>query len=67
MPAINIMHTTAGQFTKMKKSELLEFVERKKSHIIAICEVNLRSQVNEQNYTMQFLTTLHIQFILIRI
>ena len=39
MPAINIMYTNADQFTTMKKSELLEFVERKKPHIIAICEV----------------------------
>ena len=28
MPAINIMYTNADQFTAMKKSELLEFVER---------------------------------------
>ena len=33
------MYTNADQFTTMKKSELLEFVERKKPHIIAICEV----------------------------
>ena len=39
MPAINIMYTNADHFTTMKKSELLEFVERKKPHIIAICEV----------------------------
>ena len=39
MPAINIIYTNADQFTKMKKSELLEFVERKKPHIIAICEI----------------------------
>ena len=39
MPAINIMYTIAHQFTAMKKSELLEFVEQKKLHIIAICEV----------------------------
>ena len=39
MPAINIMYTNADQFTTMKKSELLEFVERKKPHVIEICEV----------------------------
>ena len=33
------MYTNADQFTIMKKSELLEFVQRKKSHIVAICEV----------------------------
>ena len=27
MPAINIIYTNADQFTTMKKSELLEFVE----------------------------------------
>ena len=39
MPAINIMYTNADQFTAMKKSELLEFVEQKKPHVIEICEV----------------------------
>ena len=39
MPAINIMYTNVDQFTTMKKSELLEFAERKKLHIIAICGV----------------------------
>ena len=39
MPAINIMYTNADQFTAMKNSELLEFVERKKHHIVAINEV----------------------------
>ena len=39
MPAINIMHINVNQFITMKKSELLEFAERKKSHIIAISEV----------------------------
>ena len=39
MPATNSMYTNADQFTTMKKSELLEFVERKKLHIIAICEI----------------------------
>ena len=39
MPAINIMHANADQFITMKKSKLLEFVEQKKPHIIAICEV----------------------------
>ena len=39
MPEINIMYTNAYQFTTMKKSELLEFAERKKLHIIAICVV----------------------------
>ena len=34
MPAINIMYTNADQFIIMKKSEPLEFVERKKPHII---------------------------------
>ena len=34
-----MMYANADQFTKMKNSELLEFVERKKHHIIAICEV----------------------------
>ena len=38
MPATNIMYTNANQFTTMKMSELLEFVKRKKLHIIAICE-----------------------------
>ena len=33
------MYTNADQFTIMKKSEPLEFVQRKKSHIVAICEV----------------------------
>ena len=37
MPAINIMYTNADQFSTMKKSELLEFVEQKKPHIIAGC------------------------------
>ena len=35
MPAINIMHTNPDQFTTMKKSEPLEFVEQKKPHSIA--------------------------------
>ena len=39
MLAMNIMYTNADQFTTMKMSELLEFVEQKKPHIIAICEV----------------------------
>ena len=39
MPAINIMYTNADQFTTMNKSELSEFVEQNKPHIIAICEV----------------------------
>ena len=39
MPAINIMYTNSDQLTKMKKSELLGFAERKKHHIIAIFEV----------------------------
>ena len=39
MPAINIMYTNVDQFTTMKKSELLEFAEQKKLHIIVICEV----------------------------
>ena len=39
MPAINIMYANPDQFITMKKSELLEFVERKKPHVIAICEV----------------------------
>ena len=30
MPEINIMYTNAYQFTTRKKSELLEFAERKK-------------------------------------
>ena len=42
MPAINIMYTNVDQFTTMKKSELLEFVERKKPHIIAISEVKTK-------------------------
>ena len=33
------MYTNADQFTTMKKSELLEFVKRKKPRVIAICEV----------------------------
>ena len=37
MPAINIMHTNANQFTTMRNSELLELVKQKKPHIIAIC------------------------------
>ena len=39
MPTINIMYTNADQFTTMKMSELLEFVERKKPHTISTCEV----------------------------
>ena len=39
MSPINTMYTNADQFTTMKRLELLEFVERKKPHIIAICEV----------------------------
>ena len=39
MPAINIMYANTNQFITMKKWELLEFVERWKPHIIAICEV----------------------------
>ena len=33
------MYTNTDQFTTMKKSELLEFVKRKKPRVIAICEV----------------------------
>ena len=33
------MYNKVYQFTTMKNLELLEFVERKKPHIIAICEV----------------------------
>ena len=39
VPAINVMYINADQFITMKKLELLDFVERKKPHIIAICEV----------------------------
>ena len=39
MPAINIMYANADQFTTMKKSDLLEFVERKKPH-----DCNLRGK-----------------------
>ena len=39
MPAINITYTNTDQFTTKKNLELLEFVERAKPHIIAICEV----------------------------
>ena len=39
MPAINVMYPNVDQFTKIKKSDLLEFVERNKPHIISICEV----------------------------
>ena len=39
MSPINTMYTNADQFTTMKRLELLEFVERKKPHIIEICEV----------------------------
>ena len=39
MPAINIMYINANQFTTMKNLELLEFAERRKPHIIAICKV----------------------------
>ena len=39
MPAINIMYTNPDQFATMIKSKLSEFVEQKKRHIIAICEV----------------------------
>ena len=39
MPVINIVYTNASQFTTMKKSELLKFVQRKRPHVIAICEV----------------------------
>ena len=49
IPAINIMYINADQFTTMKKSELLEFVEQKKPHTIAIREVKLRFQEKEQN------------------
>ena len=44
MPAINIMHANADQFITMKKSKLIEFVEQKKPHIIAICEVKRKIQ-----------------------
>ena len=37
MPAINIMYTNADLFTTMKKSELLDFVKRKKPHINLKC------------------------------
>ena len=37
------MYTNADQFTTTKKSELLKFAERKKAHIIAICEVKPKS------------------------
>ena len=36
------MYTNTDQFTTIKKSEPLEFAERKKPHIIAICEVKLK-------------------------
>ena len=54
MPAINIMYINADQFTTMKKSELLEFVERKKPHIIAICEVKSKipRERTELNYVV---------------
>ena len=39
MPVINIVYTNASQFTTMKKSELLKFVQRKRPHVIAIFEV----------------------------
>ena len=39
MPAINITYTNTDHFTTKKNLELLEFVERAKPHIIAICEV----------------------------
>ena len=42
IPAINIMYNNADQVTTMKMSVLLEFVERKKPHIISICEVTPR-------------------------
>ena len=44
MPSINIMHANADQFITMKKSKLIEFVEQKKPHIIAICEVKRKIQ-----------------------
>ena len=54
MPAINIMYINADQFTTMKKSELLEFVERKKPHIFAICEVKSKipRERTELNYVV---------------
>ena len=49
MPSINIMHTNADQFTAIKKSEPLKFVEQKKPHIIAICEVKPKVPQDQQN------------------
>ena len=33
------MYTNTGQFTAMKKLELLDFVQQKKPRIIGICDV----------------------------
>ena len=54
MPAINIMYTNADQFTTMNRSELLEFVEQKKPHIIAVCEVKpkIPRERAEQDYAI---------------
>ena len=54
MPAINIIYINADQFTTMKKSELLEFVERKKPQIIVICEVKpkIPREPTELDYVM---------------
>ena len=66
MPAINIMYTNADQFTTMKQSELLEFAERKKPHILSICEVKpkiLRERIELDHvipgYSLQ--QVIHIQ------
>ena len=39
MAAINTMFTNADQFTTTKNSELLEFAEQWKPHIIPVSEV----------------------------
>ena len=52
MPNINIVYINADQFITMKKLELLEFAKRKKTHIIAICEVKPKIPKNEQNQTI---------------
>ena len=54
MFAINIIYSNADPFTTMKKSELLKFVERKKPHIIAICEVKpkIPRERTELNYVI---------------
>ena len=46
------MYTNADQFTTMKRLKLLEFVERKKPHIIATCD--LKSKIPRERTELDY-------------